>query len=109
MTQRLDGFVSLDAGEDVGTVVTRPLVFEGQHLELNVAARGAVRVGLLDETGRPLPGLALEDCDPITADSTRQTVSWGGQSDIGPHAGKVVQVQLRLHNAKVFALQFGAE
>ena len=93
----------------MGTVVTRPLIFEGQHLELNLAARGVVRVGLLDETGQALPGLALKDCDPITADSTRQTVSWGGQSDLGAHAGKVVQVQLQLQNAKVFALQFGAK
>ena len=106
LTQRLDGFVSLDAGDEVGTVVTRPLVFEGRRLVLNVAAEGSVRVGLLDEAGRPLPGFALADCDPISADSTRQTVSWRGQDDVGPHAGKVVQLRLELRNAKLFALQF---
>ncbi len=109
LTQRIDGFVSLDAGDEVGTVVTRPLVFEGRRLVLNVAARGAVRVGLLDETGRSLPGFARDDCDPISTDSTRHTVTWGGRQDVGPHAGKVIQVELQLQNAKVFALQFVAE
>ena len=106
LTQRLDGFVSVDAGDEVGTVVTRPLRFEGRRLVLNVAAEGAVRVGLLDEAGRPLPGFALADCDPISADSIRQTVSWRGKDDVGPHAGKVVQLRFELRNAKVFALQF---
>jgi hypothetical protein len=109
LTQRLDGFVSLEAGDEVGTVVTRPLVFEGGRLVLNVAAEGVVRVGLLDEGGKSLPGFALDDCDPISADSTRHTVSWRGKNDVGPQAGKVVQVQLQLQNAKVFALQFVAE
>jgi len=109
LTQRLDGFVSLEAGDEVGTVVTRPLVFEGRRLVLNVAAEGVVRVGLLDEAGKSIPGYALDDCDPISVDSTRHTVSWRGKNDVGPQAGKVVQVELQLQNAKVFALQFVAE
>jgi hypothetical protein len=109
LTQRLDGFVSLDAGEEPGTVVTRPLIYEGQQLVLNVAARGSVRVGLLGQDGQPIPGFTLDDCDPITADSTRHAVSWGGQRDVSPHAGRVVQLALELRDAKVFALQFVAE
>jgi hypothetical protein len=106
MVQRLDGFVSLDAGKQLGTVVTRPLVFEGSRLVLNLAATGSLSVGLLDEAGQPLAGVSLKDCDPIRADSTRHEVTWRGGSDLGRFAGKVVRLQFELRNAKLFALQF---
>ena len=108
LTQRLDGFVSLDAGDEVGTVVTRPLVFEGQKLVLNVAAQGSLAVGLLDEAGRPIPGFRLAECDPISVDSVRKTVSWRGHDEVTRLAGQVVRLQLRMQNAKLFAFQFQA-
>ena len=106
LVQRLDGFVSLDAGEEGGTVVTRPLVFEGSRLVLNVAAEGSLRVGLLDETGQPLTGMSLADCDPIQADSTRHEVTWRGEADVRRLAGEVVRLQFELKDTKLFALQF---
>ena len=51
LKQRLDGFVSLDADATTGTVVTKPLVFEGDKLVLNISAEGSARVGILDEDG----------------------------------------------------------
>lgn len=106
LTQRLDGFVSLDAGAAAGTVVTRVLTYAGRRLELNVAAQLSVRVALLDEHGRPLPGFGLDDCDPIQSDSTHQIVSWKHQRHVGPHAGQPVQVLFELRDAKLFAFQF---
>ncbi len=106
LTQRLDGFVSLDAGEEKGTILTRPLTFSGGQLELNVKAKGVVRVALLDEQHNPLPGYRLEDCEPIRNDSVRYIVTWKGRSDLSAHAGKTVRVQFELHDAKLFAFQF---
>ncbi len=100
LTQRRDGFVSLDAG------VTRRLTYLGNRLELNVAAKGRVRIALLDEQGRPLPGFGLEDCDPIQTDSVHQIVSWKGGTDVGGHAGRPVQVEFELRDAKLYAFQF---
>src|SRR5262249_61657776 len=104
--QRLDGFVSLDAVGEPGTATTRPLVFAGDRLVLNVAAQGAVRVGLLDEQGRAVPGFAASDCDPLQTDSTGATVTWHGRSDVRALAGKVVRVRFELREAKLFAFQF---
>jgi hypothetical protein len=106
LVQRLDGYVSLGAGKEVGTVVTRPLVFEGSRLVLNLAAEGSLRVGLLDETGQPLAGVSLADCGPIQADSIRQEVTWNGEGDVSRLAGEVVRLQFELREAKLFALQF---
>jgi hypothetical protein len=108
LTQRLDGFVSLDTKTGTGTVVTKPLVFEGQKLELNISARGSARVALLDEAGRPLAGFDLEDCDPAQTDSVRQTVTWKKRSEVGRLAGKVVRLKFELEDTKLYAFQFVA-
>ncbi len=56
LKQRLDGFVSLDAGTTTGTIVTKPLIFEGDKLVLNISAEGTARVGFFDEDGRVVSG-----------------------------------------------------
>ncbi len=106
LTQRLDGFVSLDASETPGIAMTHPLTFAGSRLELNVCAKGAVRVGLLNESGQPLPGFGLEDCDPIVGDTVHHVVTWRKQAGLGSLAGKVVRLKLELVDAKLYALQF---
>jgi hypothetical protein len=106
LLQRLDGFASLDAGGQTGTIITRPFVFEGHKLTLNVAAKGTVKVALLNLPGKeisgynvgltdapkePVRGFGLGDCDPIRADSVRHIVTWKGDDDVGSLAGQVVR------------------
>ncbi|HUW18421.1 MAG TPA: LamG-like jellyroll fold domain-containing protein [Sedimentisphaerales bacterium] len=119
--QRLDGFVSLDAGEQTGTIITRPLIFEGSKLTLNVAAKGMVKVALLNLPGmeisgynvgltdapkKPVRGFGIDDCDPIRTNSVRQVVAWKGDSDVGNLAGQMVRLRFEMQNAKLFAFQF---
>jgi hypothetical protein len=117
--QRLDGFVSLDAGGQTGTVITRPLIFEGNELTLNVAAKGMVKVailpgmeitgfniGLTNPPKKPVRGFGIDDCDPIRTDSVRQVVTWKGDPDVGNLAGKVVRLRFEMQNAKLYAFQF---
>jgi hypothetical protein len=63
-TLRLDGFVSMHAGADEAELVTRPFIFGGKALEINVAtsAAGHLKVGIQDADGSPIPGFALRDC-----------------------------------------------
>jgi hypothetical protein len=104
--QRLDGFVSLTAGDQLGTALTRPLVFDGNRLELNIAAQGRARVALADEAGQEIEGYRLTDCDPIRSDSVRHRVTWKGKSDVSDLAGQVVRVRFAMRGAKLFAMQF---
>ena len=71
-----------------------------------MAAKGAVSVALLDEIGKALPGFALDDCDSIRGDSTAKIVTWSKNSDVSAAAGRPVRLQFRLHDAKLFALEF---
>lgn len=107
-TQRVDGFVSLDAGFPGGSFTTRPLTFTGNLLRLNLstAGSGGVRVALLDESGKPLPGFSENDHDWINADAIDHEVRWKGDPDLSRHAGKPVRLRFELRNAKLFAFQF---
>lgn len=54
-TLRRDGFVSLDAGAETGTLVTRPFLLPPGALHLNVdATSGEAKVEILDANGEPM-------------------------------------------------------
>jgi hypothetical protein len=106
LTQRLDGFVSLDAGNKTGSVITRPLVFNGSTLVLNIDAKDPAKVALLNEAGQAFAGFDVSDCDAIKADSIRYVVTWGGKSDVSKLAGKTVRLRFEMQDARLYALQF---
>jgi len=100
-----DRYLSLDAGDEPGTLRTRPLVVGAAKMTVNADARGGeVRVQLLDETGKVRRGFAFADCQPIVGDSLAHRVRWKG--DLAALRHKTVRVEMRLRDAKVFALEF---
>ncbi|MGC9349710.1 MAG: hypothetical protein ACP5JG_16345 [Anaerolineae bacterium] len=107
-TYRQDGFVSVRADFDGGEVITKPLIFRGRYLSLNVAtaAAGEVRVELQRPDGRPFDGYALKDSHPFYGDALDHTVTWAQGPDVGPLAGHSVRVRCVLRDANLYALQF---
>ena len=118
---RLDGFLSLDTpllkdgeGWDGAELLTKPLVFAGKSLQLNVdtGAAGSVLVEMQDAaSGAPLPGFSLNASVPLVSNSVRAVVSWqtegGGETtDVGPLAGKSVRVRLVTLGTKLYSIQF---
>ncbi|MDP6057503.1 MAG: hypothetical protein QGH33_01360, partial [Pirellulaceae bacterium] len=56
---RRDGFASLNAGEEAGVVITRPLVFEGEgklFVNADVGTNGCVRASVVAEDGSAIDG-----------------------------------------------------
>jgi hypothetical protein len=103
-TLRLDGFVSLDAGEAEGALLTKPLTPAGARLYLNLdAPNGEARVDVLDASGAPVPGLSGDASIPVTGDGVRMPVQWQGHADLADFVGKTVQLRIRLRNAKLYA------
>jgi hypothetical protein len=98
---RLDGFVSLDAGDTVGVVQTVPKKYVGDALTVNANVSGALTVAVLDDQGSPLPGFAHGDCAPLTGDSVRHRVSWAGQNKL-PNAGPI-RLEFRMKNAELYS------
>lgn len=107
-TQRLDGFVSLDAAAEASVIVTRPLRFTGNRLLLNVHTdgSGSVRVALLHKDGTPIPGFSGDDIVGINTDSVNQEVTWASRADLGGLIDQEVRLQITLRRAKLFAFQF---
>jgi hypothetical protein len=75
-TLRRDGFVSLDAGDEPGTVLTKPISWpENGVLHINAdASGGEVEVCLCQPDGTPYEG--FEHSMPITDDNTDCVVVW---------------------------------
>lgn len=72
---RRDGFISLNAGEEEGSVLTAPFLFPEGELHLNVnARRGRVVVQLCDEKATAIPG--FEASDEIRGDHADTLVRW---------------------------------
>lgn len=101
---RRDDFISLDAGDSEGTLLSKPLICDGTKLMLNARATGGyVDVELLDEVGRPIEEFTRADCDRFASDSVRHIVTWRGRSDLDRLKGVQVKVQLHLQNAELYS------
>jgi hypothetical protein len=107
-TLRLDGYVSVQAAGREGSFATPPLRFQGNTLTLNVRVKpgGMLRVGVLDEQGRPLRGFAPADCVPVTGDHLRCPVVWTSKSSLADQASRPVTLAFEMREADLFAFQF---
>ena len=107
-TLRIDGFVSVQAPSAGGELLTKPLIFEGHKLVLNLStsAAGSIHVELQDLEGRPLPGFSLTDCADLFGDDLERTVTWKGNSDLGRVAGRPVRLRFVVHDADLYSLRF---
>ncbi len=107
-TFRTDGFVSLHAGGEPGDVTTRPLTVAGGELSLNVqpGPSGRVQVEIQDAEGHPIPGFALANCQPITADSIDARVKWTSGASLPAAVKGPVRLRFVLQNADLYAFQF---
>lgn len=108
LTQRLDGFVSLDADLAGGEFVTPPIGFQGNRLALNAdcGGLGEIWVEVQGADGAPLPGYAMADAVSIDRNGTSQQVWWRAGPDIGALADRPVRLRFRMRAAKLYAFQF---
>ena len=107
-TLRLDGFASADAGQQEGSMLTKPMELEGVSVTINAKApNGQVRAELLDEHGRALPGFSLADCQLFTGDSLRRRLSWNGRDSLGQLLGRKIRLRFHLRNASLYSYTIG--
>jgi hypothetical protein len=83
-TLRLDGFVSMDAGQKPGTIVTHPLTFNGKILYVNaeIAKDGHIRAELQRPSGETVKPYTIANCQPVTGDAIAGRITWHGRSFI---------------------------
>ena len=95
---KLDRFAAMQATFDTGTLVTRPLVFEGGRLRVNAAVEfGALEVSLLDANGDSIEGMRAR----ITGlDGTDLPVPMDG---LGRLAGRPSCIRFDLQNGNLYS------
>lgn len=105
---RTDGFISVRAGAKEGELITKPFVFAGDTLVLNVStsAAGSLRVEIQNPGGTPIEGFSLENCPEITCDKIEQSVAWKGNPGLGALAGKPVRLRIVMREADLYSFRF---
>jgi len=102
---RRDGFVSLNAGEKTGTVVTRPLTFKGKELFVNaeVGKGGYVKAGLRKRSGKAVRAYTLAKCTPVTGNVLDGRITWEGKGTIECPPKTSLRLVFELKNAKLYS------
>jgi hypothetical protein len=105
---RRDGFVSLDAAA-AGSIITKPIRIpaETQRLLVNLdAPQGELRAAILNTSGQPVEGFAINQCVPVIGDQPRAAVTWEGKPNLSVLAGQDIQIRFRLKNASFYSFWF---
>jgi len=107
-TLRKDGFASLDAGGNSGTVLTKSLAAVGGALLVNYMANtgGSLKVEVLDTNANVLPGYSEADCVTLTGNSITQAVTWTAHSEL-PVDLPLVRLRFILQNASLYSFMAG--
>lgn len=101
-TTRLDGFFSWNGGWMPGYVLTKPVAFDGDSLNINfsTSAQGYVRIIVCDETGTALDGY---DSGYLFGDTLKRNVEF--EKKLGDLAGKTVRLRVELCDADLYSME----
>jgi hypothetical protein len=95
---RRDGFISLDASDTAGVVVTKPFEMSGRALFVNVdAPKGELRVEVCDGDGK-----VLAASTPMAGDLPGAPVKWK-EGDLARLSGETVSLRFSLRNASLYS------
>ncbi len=101
---RRDGFASMDARERPGALTTRPVVFDGTQLFVNVACTGGeLRAEILDENDRAIAPFSRENCVPVAVDRTLQSIAWRDAPTLAALRGRTVKFRFHLTQGSLYA------
>lgn len=107
-SMRIDGMVSVNASMKEGNFLTKPIVFNGNSLEINYAtsAAGFVKVELLDGDGKTIPGFSKDDATEIIGNEIKRIVLWKGSQSLSSISGKPVRLKFYLKDADLYSFKF---
>ena len=98
---RRDGFISLDATDQGGTLLTEPFVVPGTKMFVNLCApKGKLCIDVLGEGGKVLATSA-----PIRGDLPRGEVRWR-KGELADLRAKVVRMRFTLRSAAFYSYWF---
>lgn len=104
---RRDGFVSMNAGKEEGSLTTEPIVFDGKYLFVNADVKGKksqLLVEILDKNGMPVEGYTKADCVGLKkTDSTKAMIVWKNNKDLTSLANQPVRMKFYLKDGDLYS------
>lgn len=105
---RIDGLVSLHAGIKEGSIITKPILFDGKELEINysTSAAGFVKVEVLDADGKVISGFSKNEAREIIGNEIKKIVDWKSNQFLSSFTGKPIRLKFYLKDADLFSFKF---
>ena len=92
------------AGDEMGALLTRPFVLEGDRLEINADARGGLlKVEVVDVMGEAIAGFAADEAGEIREDGFRLQARWKCKRGVGELRGKVVRLRFYMLHTRLYS------
>lgn len=104
---RTDGFVSLHAGVNGGSFLTKVLKRDKGELSFNLStsAGGAFQVEVCDEKGEPLKGYTFSDMNVFYGDKISFIPEWKGRKFSELPAGKF-RLRIKMRECDLYSISF---
>ena len=102
---RKDGFACQKADSKEQILVTKPFVFEGSvlHLNMSTSAYGYIYVDVLDENGNEL---SKKESFEIFGNTIDRKVVFDDGEDFSKYQGKPIRLRFRMRDAKLYSMKF---
>jgi hypothetical protein len=102
---RYDGFASLNAGEEPGRIVTRPLTFAGTSLFVNadVADGGWIKAAVLSRDSKPVGGCTLDDAVALMKGTAKGRIAWKSKDTLDSPGEDHLRIVFQLKNARLYS------
>lgn len=123
-TLRIDGFASLQARDQVGYVLTRPMQWPEGDLHVNFDARrdlaghpgfsyGELLVEVRDENNFPVEGFGWDACHPLTGNTADRPgaaarVEWRNGRSVRELAGQPIRLAFKFRDCHLYSFRVSA-
>ena len=111
-TLRRDGFVSVDANEDGGYMLTRPLAYSGGKLHINAktASDGFIKVAVREgegvRDGEWNDDWYFDKSVPFTGDSLDHVMTWQGAQSPDSFVSKTLRLHFWMEQSQLYSFWF---
>ena len=92
------------AGDELGVLITKPFVMEGDRLKINAdARRGLMKVEVADIMGDGIPGFTVDEAGEIKENGLRLPVKWKSGGSLKDLRGKTVRLRFYMLDTRLYS------
>jgi hypothetical protein len=104
-TLRLDGFCSMQAGQEEGWLISQrePMTEPRVIINARTASGGWITAELLDKNNNVLEGFSREDCIPFTGDCVSHRLEWSTKKFPDKQKNSLKKIRFYLKNSHLFS------